>query len=1054
MMLINVPGWGQAVQPVITSISVCSPAGLGGPGSCPTGSGDTHQLVLAPDGSGNAINTYNAGAAADEHSSVFAPGTLGANNDYVFFIASGAAGNPGIGDVVLSGGAGPNDHGQWAFHLPTADGYGSYLSGFGQVFRQASSEPNCPQVASASQQDQTFDLNYAAPGSVLPDPTGPAGSLLMIYEGTNTCVGSSGGPRAGSGTAYISTGVATSLDYGKTWPTYRGTAAFTFVAMPNVNTTQGPNAPMGAIGNRVCMGNDCNTPPPAAYGRYPALMPPITMASVMAAGQTLQGNMGDSQVSAFLDDVSGAPAPYVYIVHDYLPGNNGGNDLAVARGQLNGGAVPLSFSKWDGQAFNTPGINGAEAAFLPNGAFQNCGSTTQGRTGGSIVYVDATRQYVLLFTCRSENDPALGPGTGHPGAAWFYSTTTDLSDPTKWSTPQEIAGSWSEIDSSAGCPSYKGWYPTWMSPGTRPGHLSLTGHVFYLWGCETGAADGTAPGRQFSSRQFTITTSTPLPAPFPNSGEGLGSGGGSGSIQVAFPAGYGWTASTIANWIVITSGASGTGNGSVNFSVTPNAGGDRTANITVNGFSYTVEQAAASISGLAPAGSLAQIAAQGGWDFTFKAVNLGASSAVARFTFAGDQGNSLTMPLTFPQLDAVSPELAATLDRTIAPNAQMVMESTGPANTAVLTGSGEVATNGSISAFGTFSYPALGWNALVPLETRNAGKYILAFDNSGNLSTGVAVANLASASANIQLLIRDDTGAVIGSPVLALGGFGHTSFMLNDTSKGYPVTSNRRGTVEFDTPAGGQISVLGLRAYGASALTTLPVLVNGGSGGGNITHVAYNAGFTSTFYLLNPGAASASFTLNFYKEDGTPLLVPMTLPQSGTQTTTSALTETLAAGAMLVVETQANDSAASVVGSAQLTTAGSISGFEVFRWTTYNQEASVPLETRSPNSFLLVFDDTNGLTTGVALANLATTTANISVNLYDDAGNSLGTAAGISLPPKGHVSFMLPDATRYPVTAGKRGMIEFVAPSGGAVSAIGLRATGAGLLTTIPVLAR
>ena len=51
------------------------------------------------------------------------------------------------------------------------------------------------------------------------------------------------------------------------------------------------------------------------------------------------------------------------------------------------------------------------------------------------------------------------------------------------------------------------------------------------------------------------------------------------------------------------------------------------------------------------------------------------------------------------------------------------------------------------------------------------------------------------------------------------------------------MTSGKRGTIEFDTPPGGQISVLGLRANGP-ALTTLPVLANVGTSGGSITHVA------------------------------------------------------------------------------------------------------------------------------------------------------------------------------------------------------------------------
>ncbi len=102
----------------------------------------------------------------------------------------------------------------------------------------------------AKDQDQTFDLNYAAGGSVVKDSTAGNGTLLMIYEGSNDCIGNPGGPKTGDG--YLSLAIATSLDYGKTWPTYRG------FGLPGVNDNQLPNAPMGALGVDVCMGNDCS----------------------------------------------------------------------------------------------------------------------------------------------------------------------------------------------------------------------------------------------------------------------------------------------------------------------------------------------------------------------------------------------------------------------------------------------------------------------------------------------------------------------------------------------------------------------------------------------------------------------------------------------------------------------------------------------------------------------------------------------------------------------------------------------------------------------------
>src|ERR1051326_4303562 len=121
--------------------------------------------------------------------------------------------------------------------------------------------------ASAADQDQTFDMHYAAGGSVVIDPTAGPGSLLMVYEGTNSCIGNPGGKSSGDNNSYISLGIATSLDYGRGWPTHRGPPSFDFVQPSGVNASEAPNAPMGALGSAVCMGNNCAGPPPAGYGR-------------------------------------------------------------------------------------------------------------------------------------------------------------------------------------------------------------------------------------------------------------------------------------------------------------------------------------------------------------------------------------------------------------------------------------------------------------------------------------------------------------------------------------------------------------------------------------------------------------------------------------------------------------------------------------------------------------------------------------------------------------------------------------------------------------------
>jgi len=336
----------------------------------------------------------------------------------------------------------------------------------------------------------------------------------------------------------------------------------------------------------------------------------------------------------------------------------------------------------------------------------------------------------------------------------------------------------------------------------------------------------------------------------------------------------------------------------------------------------------------------------------------------------------------------------------------------------------------------------------VPLETIDAPSYVLAFDNTGVLGTGVALAIVAAQPANIPVIIRDDTGTQIGTETISLPAQGHTSFMLTAS---YAITKSKRGTIEFDTPPSGRISALGLRANG-SALTTLPVLADVTAGGGSMAQVASGGGWQTTFTLVNTRTSPAQAQLSFFDDNGNALSLPLTFVQSANMTTTaSTLTQAITAGATLVILTQGSNAGASLVGSAQLTTTGTVSGFAIYRYNPTGQEAVVPLEKRNASAYLLAFDNTNGLATGVALANVSNQTVAVPVVLRDDTGATLGTAM-INLAAHGHTSFLL--AKTYASVTGKRGTVEFDTSAGAQISALGLRATPTGAVTTIPLLAK
>jgi hypothetical protein len=74
------------------------------------------------------------------------------------------------------------------------------------------------------------------------------------------------------------------------------------------------------------------------------------------------------------------------------------------------------------------------------------------------------------------------------------------------------------------------------------------------------------------------------------SGVQVAGGGGSSSFTVGTQAGCSWTAASNANWIAITSGASGNGAGQVTLNVASNPGPGRAGAVSVAGQQFTVGQ--------------------------------------------------------------------------------------------------------------------------------------------------------------------------------------------------------------------------------------------------------------------------------------------------------------------------------------------------------------------------------------------------------------------------------------------------------------------------------
>ncbi len=138
----------------------------------------------------------------------------------------------------------------------------------------------------------------------------------------------------------------------------------------------------------------------------------------------------------------------------------------------------------------------------------------------------------------------------------------------------------------------------WTAVSNNPGFITInsgsngtgSGTVNYSVAVNNGASRSgtiTVAGQTFTVNQSAAGCSFNIS---PN-GQGFGPGGGSDSISVMAGAGCLWTAVSNNSWIFITSGSSGNGNGTVNYSVGMNFGPDRIGSITVAGQTFIVVQA-------------------------------------------------------------------------------------------------------------------------------------------------------------------------------------------------------------------------------------------------------------------------------------------------------------------------------------------------------------------------------------------------------------------------------------------------------------------------------
>ena len=223
--------------------------------------------------------------------------------------------------------------------------------------------------------------------------------------------------------------------------------------------------------------------------------------------------------------------------------NAGWITLTGATGGTGNGSVPFGVSANTGSA-RTGTLTVAGRTYTVNQAALSCSYT-----------VSPTSQAMPVG-----GGPGLTDVTAPAGCTW-----TAVSNNTGWLT----------VTSSA---SGNGNGTVGFSTTANPNGTTRSGTI-------------TIAGRTFSVTQAAVPCSYSLTA----TSQSMASTGGTGSTGVTAPTGCAWTGvSNNTGWLTVTSGASGSGNGTVGFSASANASSvSRTGTLTVGGQTFSVTQAGA-----------------------------------------------------------------------------------------------------------------------------------------------------------------------------------------------------------------------------------------------------------------------------------------------------------------------------------------------------------------------------------------------------------------------------------------------------------------------------
>jgi N-acyl-D-amino-acid deacylase len=452
------------------------------------------------------------------------------------------------------------------------------------------------------------------------------------------------------------------------------------------------------------------------------------------------------------------------------------------------------------------------------------------------------------------------------------------------------------------------------------------------------------------------------------------------------------------------------------------------------------------------------IAAGEGWNTEFTIVNLHPNriAQTANVKFFDSFGNPLRLTLA-------DGRVVNELDVPIPPTGTASFRTNVPPSIGILQGWAEITAPEYVAGQAVFqlSLPLLDvplQQAAVPFSTPGKRNFSLVFDESQGYVSGIAINNAdRGVAARVQVSAFDRTGASLGFFPLDLPPGGHIAFVLGDRLE---TAKQRTGTVVLESNT--EITAIGLRFSPQRAFTSLfprwsePAYQ--GPGRFLLSQLAYEGTWTTTTFLGNYLATRANTNLSTWKApaafvDGLPTWAGAGDPWFVSYT--EQLPGTSVTGGLgkneLFVATTRGGSPDTTIGFSEVETNNPLAGLAIFRQFIQgriSQEASVPLLSAGATRLIVLFNDRNGASTGIAVANSRGDRAvTVAATLRDSSGSVLATRS-FPMPARSHFAATL--QTLFPQAANRFGTLELSSSDSG-LAALGLRFVGSAF-TSLPAV--